>query len=70
MRARVVNEDELEPARLKERSLMLAYKPSHLQTLRLQYTTQLQAQGFEHPARRALQLQYVLGFGAHPAHAY
>ena len=70
LRARVVHDGELESARLKERSLMLAYKPSHLQTLRLQYTTQLQAQGFEHPARRALQLQYVLGFGAHPAHAY
>lgn len=70
LRARVVHEDELELARLKERSLMLAYKPSHLQTLRLQYTTQLQAQGVENPARRALQLQYVLGFGAHPAHAY
>lgn len=70
LRARVVHEDELEPARLKERSLMLAYKPSHLQTLRLQYTTQLEAQGVENPARRALQVQYVLGFGAHPAHAY
>ncbi|MEI7786760.1 MAG: hypothetical protein WCK08_20410 [Betaproteobacteria bacterium] len=70
LRARVVHEGELERARLQERSLMLAYKPSHLQTLRLQYTTQLKAQGFDNPVRHALQLQYVLGFGAHPAHAY
>ena len=67
---RIVHEGQPERAGLQERSLMLAYKPSHLQTLRLQYTQQGQAQGFENPARHALQLQYVLGFGAHPAHAY
>ena len=70
LRVRIIHEGQPERAGLQERSLMLAYKPSHLQTLRLQYTQQGQAQGFENPARHALQLQYVLGFGAHPAHAY
>jgi hypothetical protein len=70
LRVRVAHEGELEWAKLRERSLMLAYKHSHLQTLRLQYTSQGQAQGLDKPVRHALQLQYVLGFGAHPAHAY
>jgi len=70
LRVRVAHEGELERAKLRERSLMLAYKPSHLQTVRLQYSSQGQAQGFDKPVRRALQIQYVLGFGAHPAHAY
>jgi hypothetical protein len=70
LRVRVAHEGELERAKLRERSLMLAYKPNHLQTVRLQYSSQGQAQGFDKPVRRALQIQYVLGFGAHPAHAY
>jgi hypothetical protein len=63
--------------RLKETALMLAYKPSHMQTLRLQVTQQ-RGRGandegeliFAQPARRSIQLQYVIAFGAHGAHAY
>jgi hypothetical protein len=63
--------------RLKENAIMVAYKPTHRQTLRLQLTQQ-RATGaneegeaiFANPARRSIQLQYVIGFGAHGAHAY
>jgi hypothetical protein len=56
---------------------MVAYKPTHMQTLRLQLTHQ-RATGandegeavFANPARRSIQLQYVIGFGAHGAHSY
>ncbi len=62
---------------LQERALMLAYKPSHQQTLRLQWTQQattgLNDEGeaiFAQHARRSLQLQYVIGWGAHGAHSF
>lgn len=63
--------------RLQENALMLAYKPSHQQTWRLQWTQQ-RASGandegepvFANPARRSFQLQYVIGLGAHGAHSY
>lgn len=70
LRARVPHEDHFDSALLRERALMLAWKPSHMQTLRLQYTTQRDAVTFENPARRSVQLQYVLAFGAHGAHAF
>jgi hypothetical protein len=56
-------------ARLSEDALMLAYKPTHAQSLRLQYTRQRDAVGFE-GSRHAVQLQYVLSFGAHAAHSF
>jgi hypothetical protein len=62
--------------RLKENAIMLAYKPSHKQTLRLQLTQQNARNGdadhavFGNPAKRSIQLQYVVAFGAHGAHAY
>ena len=62
--------------RLKENAIMLAYKPSHKQTLRLQLTQQSARNGdadpavFGNPAKRSIQLQYVVAFGAHGAHAY
>jgi hypothetical protein len=62
--------------RLKENAIMLAYKPSHQQTLRLQLTQQNTRHGhaeevvFANPAKRSIQLQYVVAFGAHGAHAY
>ncbi len=62
--------DHFHAARLREHAVMLAYKPSHLQALRLQWTTQRKAAGFDDAARRSVQVQYVLGFGAHPAHAF
>jgi len=63
--------------RLQENALMLAYKPSHQQTWRLQWTQQ-RALGandegepiFASPAKRSFQLQYVIGLGAHGAHSY
>ena len=68
---------EFGKGRLKENALMVAYKPTHMQTLRLQLTQQ-RASGtnedgeaiFANPARRSIQLQYVIGFGAHGAHSY
>jgi hypothetical protein len=68
---------EFGKGRLKENALMVAYKPTHMQTLRLQLTRQ-RASGtndegeaiFANPARRSIQLQYVIGFGAHGAHSY
>lgn len=70
-------EIEFGKGRLKENAIMIAYKPTHMQTLRLQLTQQ-RASGateegkaiFANPARRSIQLQYVIGFGAHGAHSY
>lgn len=70
LRVSMPHGDHFDPGRLREHALMLAWKPSHMQTLRLQWTTQRSAQGFDDAARRTVQLQYVLGFGAHPAHAF
>ncbi len=70
LRARKPHEAHFDSALLRERALMLAWKPSHMQSLRLQYTTQRNAVEFENPAKRSVQLQYVLAFGAHGAHAY
>jgi hypothetical protein len=68
---------EFGKGRLKERAIMIAYKPTHMQTLRLQLTQQ-RAFGandegeavFANPVRHSIQLQYVIGFGAHGAHSY
>ena len=49
---------------------MVAWKPSHLQTVRLQATRQRGAVGFESQAARSVALQYILAFGAHGAHAF
>lgn len=70
LRARQAHDGDFEDVRLRERSVMVAWKPSHMQTLRLQYTNQRQAVGIESPAHRAFQLQYILAFGAHGPHAY
>ncbi len=70
LRVREPHGDHFHGALLRERALMVAYKPSHMQSLRLQWTTQRDAVGFEDPSRRTVQLQYVLGFGAHGAHAF
>jgi hypothetical protein len=70
LRARMPHEDHFDSVLLRERAVMVAWKPSHMQSLRLQFTTQRDAVGFENPAKRSVQLQYVLAFGAHGAHAY
>jgi hypothetical protein len=70
LRVRMPHGDHFHSGLLRERSLMLAWKPTHMQAVRLQYTTQRDAVEFESPAKRSVQLQYVLAFGAHGAHSY
>jgi hypothetical protein len=70
LRAREPHGDHFHGVLLRERALMLVYKPSHMQSLRLQWTAQRDAVGFDDASRRTVQLQYVLGFGAHGAHAF
>jgi hypothetical protein len=70
LRVRMPHGEHFHSGLLREHALMLAWKPTHLQSLRLQYTTQRDAVDFDNPAKRAVQLQYVLAFGAHGAHAY
>jgi hypothetical protein len=70
LRVRAPHEDHFHSGLLRERSLMLAYKPSHMQMLRLQLARQLDAVEIENPSRRTLQLQYVMAFGAHGAHGF
>lgn len=70
LRVAIAHDDQVEPGRLREQALMLAWKPSHLQTVRVQYARQGQAVGFDDPARRSVSLQYILAFGAHGAHSY
>lgn len=70
LRLAIPHGDHFHRGRLREHALMLAWKPSHQQTLRLQYTTQRDGQEIEGLARRAVQLQYILSFGAHGAHSF
>lgn len=70
LRAAHAHDDHADPVRLNEQSAMLVYKPSHKQALRLQWTTNRNAQGFELAARRVVALQYVVAFGAHGAHPF
>ena len=70
LRAGYAHDDHFDPARLNEQAVMLAYKPSHKQTVRLQWTTNRDAKGFEHVPRQLVSLQYVVAFGAHGAHTY
>lgn len=66
---------EFGAARLREHGMMIAYKPSHMQTYRLQFSRQ-RADGsdaadvFASPVRNVIMFQVVLGFGAHSAHSY
>lgn len=61
--------DHFHPGRLLETVLMLAWKPSHRQTLRLQFSRQHDAVSIV-PTHRSVMLHYVIGFGAHEAHAF
>jgi hypothetical protein len=70
LRVRMPHEDHFHDGRLREHAVMLAWKPTHGQTLRLQATTQRDAEGIEDAQRRSVQLQYVLSFGAHGAHTF
>jgi len=70
LRVRIPHGDHFHSGRLRELSAMLAWKPNHMQSLRLQLTRQYDAVGFSRPASRSVQVQYVLAFGAHPAHPF
>ena len=70
LRVSLPHEDHFDKGRLREHSLMLAWKPSHLQTLRLQLSRQRDAVEFENPSKKSVFLQYVIAFGAHGAHGY
>jgi len=70
LRVRVPHGDHFHSGLLREQSLMLAWKPTHMQSLRLQYSRQRDAVEFENPSKRTLQLQYVMAFGAHGAHSF
>ena len=69
LRVRQPHEDHFDDGRMREAALMLAYKPTHAQTLRLQFTRQQDRGGFA-AANRAVQLQYILHFGAHGSHSF
>lgn len=69
LRVRPPHEDGFDDGRLRERALMLAYKPTHTQTVRLQVTRQQDRGGFA-DANHAVQVQYILNLGAHAAHAF
>jgi len=74
LRARALHEDAYEAARLDERSLSIAWKPSHMRAVRLQYTAQRDRGGLAEATTiapdRALHLQFVQSLGAHGAHHY
>ena len=70
LNVRIAHEDHFHPGRLRENAVMLVWKPTHMQSLRFQYTRQSEAEGIEDAAKRSVQLQYVMSFGAHGAHSY
>jgi hypothetical protein len=70
LKVRIPHGDHFHGGQLRENAVMLAWKPTHMQSLRLQYTQQRDAKGIEDAAQRSVQLQYVLSFGAHGAHSY
>lgn len=69
LRVRVPDAEHFDDGRLRETALMLAWKPSHRQTVRVQYTHQRNRAGFNEAAR-AVQLQYTMSFGAHASHSF
>lgn len=68
------HDDHFHEGALAETAVMLAWNPSHTQTLRLQYTHQDVHKDwhetFDEAADDVLTLQYVISFGAHDAHAF
>ncbi|HEX5389567.1 MAG TPA: hypothetical protein VFW67_07350 [Burkholderiaceae bacterium] len=61
--------DHFHSARLRQTSLMLAYKPGHMQTVRLQVAKQTGSESLAAKGH-SVQLQYVLNWGAHAAHSF
>ncbi|MFO0123900.1 MAG: hypothetical protein ACK520_15730 [Inhella sp.] len=64
------HDEHFHTGRLREQSLMLAWKPTHMQSLRLQVAKQSGAQEIEGASKRTVQLQYVIALGAHGAHSF
>ncbi|MBT00816.1 MAG: hypothetical protein CMI01_19460 [Oceanospirillaceae bacterium] len=68
------HDDHFHEGSLAESSVMLAWNPTHTQTLRLQYSHQdVQKdwnETFTESSDNALTLQYIISFGAHDAHAF
>jgi hypothetical protein len=62
--------DHFDAGHMREYAVMVVYKPTHMKSVRVQYTTQRDVKGFEALAKNALQLQYMLTFGAHGAPPY
>ncbi|WP_255482961.1 hypothetical protein [Marinobacterium marinum] len=65
--------DHFHDGALKETTAMLAWNPTHTQTLRLQYTHQDVVEDWHDTfagADNAVTLQYIISFGAHDAHAF
>ncbi|WP_206052649.1 hypothetical protein [Neptunomonas marina] len=60
--------DHFHAADISETSVMVAWNPTHTQTVRLQYTEQ-DGNGFEDDDN-AITLQYQIGFGSHAAHGF
>jgi hypothetical protein len=70
LQVRVPHGDHFHAGRLRENAVMLAWKPTHMQSIRLQLTQQSDAKGLGAIAKNSVQIQYVLAFGAHGAHAF
>jgi hypothetical protein len=70
LQVRTPHGNHFHSGQLRENAVMLAWKPTHMQSLRLQFTQQQNAKGIENISNRTVQLQYVLAFGAHGAHSY
>lgn len=61
--------DHFHRARLRQTSLMLAHKPGHMQTVRLQVAKQTGSESLAAKGH-SVQLQYILNWGAHAAHSF
>ncbi|TCK04774.1 hypothetical protein [Marinobacterium mangrovicola] len=68
------HDDHFHEASMTESTLMLAWNPTHTQTVRLQYAHQDVRKDWQDTlsdsADNALTLQYIISFGAHDAHAF
>ncbi len=67
------HDDHFHDGKLEETTAMVAWNPTHTQTLRLQYTHQDVIEDWNDTfegADNAVTLQYIISFGAHDAHAF
>ncbi|MBV0932756.1 porin [Marinobacterium weihaiense] len=67
------HDDHFHDGALEETTAMLAWSPSHSQTLRVQYTHQDAVEDWHDTfagADNTVTVQYIVSFGAHDAHAF